>query len=116
MSQGLFIGTYLDEDIDVLVSELLKSRGFRALTTRDAMQLGMPDPDQLAYAAEAGLAILTHNGRDFEELHRQYVDDGRSHSGIIIVAQRSPYEIADRVLQLLDTVAADEMRNQLLYI
>ena len=116
MSQGLFIGTYLDEDEDVLVSELLKSRGFRAITARDAGQLGKSDSDQLAYAAEAGLTLLTHNRADFEELHRQYLADGRSHAGVIIAVRRSPYEIAERLLQLLDAVTADEIQNQLLYI
>ena len=116
MNRALFIETYLDEDVDVLIGELLKSRGFRALTTRDAGQLGKPDADQLAYATESGLTILTHNRADSEELHRQYLANGRSHAGIVIAMRRRPYEIAGRLLQLLDTFTRDEMQNQILYV
>ncbi len=116
MNDCLFIAIYTDEDVNILVGELLKGRGFRAITARDAGQLGKPDQDQLAYAAEASLTVLTHNRADFEELHRQYLTDGRSHAGIIIAVRRSPYGITDRLLQMLDTVTADEMQNQLLYI
>ena len=33
-----FICLYLDEDVNVLVADLLKARGFDALTVRDAGQ------------------------------------------------------------------------------
>ena len=59
---------------------------------------------------------MTHNRGDFEELHRQYIAASRNHGGIIIAVRRRPYEIGDRLLQLLNLITADEMRNQLLYI
>ena len=116
MNDNLFIATYLDEDVHVLVGELLSRRGYRALTTRDAGQLSKLDIDQLAYAAARGMAIVTHNRRDFEELHRQYIDAGQSHAGIIIAAQSPPYELARRLFRLLNALSEDEMRNQLIYI
>ena len=87
-----------------------------AITARDEGQLGKSDAEQLAYAAERGLCIVTHNRGDFEELHRQYIVEGRNHAGIIIAVRRRPYEIGDRLLQLLNLITADEIRNQLLYI
>jgi hypothetical protein len=35
----LFVDLYLDEDVDVLVAELLRSYGFDATTARGANQL-----------------------------------------------------------------------------
>ena len=32
----LFIEVYTDEDVDVLIADLLRARGFSVLTTRDA--------------------------------------------------------------------------------
>jgi len=39
-----------------------------------------------------------------------------THSGIIVVPQKSPYEIVNRVMILLDSMTADEIANQLLYV
>ena len=116
MKDGLFIAIYLDEDVAVLVGELLLRRGFRTLTARDAGRLGKSDDEQLAFATERGMAILTHNRDDFEELHRQYIEAGQPHAGIVIANQPLPYELTQRLLRLLDMLTSDEMRNQLLYI
>ena len=116
MNDGLFTAIYLDEDVHVLVGDLLTTRGFQAITARDAGQLGKSDSEQLAFAADQRRAILTHNRRDFEELHRQYTAEGQSHAGIVIATRRHPYEVAHRLFVLLNTLAADEMQGQLLYI
>jgi len=112
----LFAELYLDEDVSVLVGALLRARGFRTTITRDAGQLGRKDVDQMAYAASHGLVLLTHNRADFEALHRQYLDEGRNHWGIIVAARRDPPLIVANLLRLLNKLTADELRDQLLYI
>ena len=62
------------------------------------------------------MAVLTHNRVHFEELAAAYFTEGRAHSGIIISVQRSPYEIARRMVRILNYVTADEMRNLVRYI
>ena len=74
------------------------------------------DSEQLAYTVERGLCVVTHNREDFQELHLQFIAANQDHTGIIIAALRRPYEVARRLVLLLDRVTADEMRNQLLYI
>jgi predicted nuclease of predicted toxin-antitoxin system len=113
---SIFIHLYLDEDVDVLVATLLRSRGFVATTTNQAGQLGKADAEQLEYAAGQKAAILTHNRTDFEDLAREYFEQGKMHYGIII-AVRNPYpEIVQRLLTILNRTTADEMENQILYI
>lgn len=112
----LFIELYLDEDVDVLVADLVRAKGFLATTTRGDGQVGNNDEEQLAYAISQQKTLLTHNRTDFEQLARRYVAGGLAHYGIIIAVRRSPYEIARRVLVLLNQVTADEMENQLRYI
>lgn len=46
----LFIELYLDEDVSVLVGDLLRARGFMAVTTQEAGQTGQNDEAQLEYA------------------------------------------------------------------
>jgi hypothetical protein len=63
-----FIDLYTDEDVDVLVADLLRGRGFDVFTTREAQQLGRNDAAQLAYATAGQRAFVTHNRVDFEAL------------------------------------------------
>jgi hypothetical protein len=42
--------------------------------------------------------------------------EGQQHSGIIVIPQKNAYEIAQRVAILLNTLTADEIANQLLYV
>jgi predicted nuclease of predicted toxin-antitoxin system len=64
----IFISIYLDEDVNVLLADLLKARGFEAITTREAGQLSKTDEEQLRYAVSQELTLLTHNRVDFEAL------------------------------------------------
>ena len=52
---------YFDEDVSVVVAAILRARGFEVVTTRESGRLGLPDAEQLAFAAGAGRALLTHN-------------------------------------------------------
>lgn len=111
-----FIELYLDEDVDVLIAELVRARGFSATTTREAGQRGALDADQLAYAANHQLAFVTHNREDFKALHEEYAATGRHHSGINIAVRRSPHEIALRLLAILNHLTADELASRIVFI
>ncbi len=112
----LFIDLYLDEDVDVVLSHLVRARGFRVMTTQEAGHVGNTDAEQLAFATDQGKTILTHNRIDFEALARRYFEDKKTHSGIIIAVRRHPKELARRVLILLNSLTADEIENQVRYI
>lgn len=105
---SLFIHLYLDEDVNVLVADLLKARGFDAITARDA--------EQLAYAISQARALVTHNRTDFEELVQAYFASEQMHYGVIFAVRRLPQEIAQRLLAILNQVTADEMQSQVRYI
>lgn len=113
---ALFIELYLDEDVDVLVAELVRAYGFDVLTARDAGQLGREDEDQLAYAVSVGRAVLTHNRSDFAALAEAYYKTGREHYGMMLAFRRTPYEIAHRLMMILNHITADEMKDQVLYL
>ena len=112
----LFAEVYMDEDVSVLVCSLLTARGFKALTTRDAGQLGRSDSSQLEYAAGRGMVFLTHNRADFEAIHEQYLAANKRHWGIIIASRRLPHAIVTNLLRLLNAMTADELCNQLFYV
>lgn len=60
--------------------------------------------------------MLTHNRADFEALHRLYMDADQHHSGIFLAVRGVPHEIARRLLEILDQMTADEMRDHLRYV
>lgn len=111
----IFASLYSDEDIANLVATLLRSRGLDILTTIEAEMAGCSDAAQLAYASSVDRCVLTHNRVDYERLHLKYTQLGQLHSGIIVTPQKTPYEIAKRVGQILDMFTSDEFCNQLLY-
>ena len=113
----LFGSVYVDEDVHVLVGELLRSKGFYAITARDAGMLTQSDDSQLEFATRNGMAILTHNRADYLDLHRRYLEMEIPHSGIIVISRfpESPYWIANEVVDILDQFTADEMENQIFF-
>jgi predicted nuclease of predicted toxin-antitoxin system len=113
---SLFICLYLDEDVNVLIADLLRARGFDVITARDAGQLHATDAEQLAYAISQLRTLVTHNRTDFEELVQSYFDSGQTHYGVIFAVRRPPQEIAQRLLAILNQIASDEMQNQVRYI
>src|SRR5438874_6719083 len=70
---------YADEDFPLGVVEELRRMGHDVLTAQEDGRTSTPDPDILARAHALGRAVLTHNRRHFERLHRQ----GATHSGIL---------------------------------
>jgi predicted nuclease of predicted toxin-antitoxin system len=113
---SLFICLYLDEDVNVLIADLLRARGFDVITARDAKQLHATDAEQLAYAVSQARTLVTHNRTDFEELVQSYFNSRQIHYGVIFAVRRPPQEIAQRLLAILNHVTADEMQNQVRYI
>lgn len=112
----LFIHIYLDEDVDILIAELLRSQGFVATTTQEAGHSEWSDDEQLAYAAAHGMAILTHNRNDFQRRADAYFAQGLVHAGIMIAVRRPAHEVASRLVAVLNQLTADEMRNQVAYL
>jgi hypothetical protein len=87
------------------------------LTTRETQNLGSSDAAQLQFASARQHATLTHNRCDFEQLHEAALRDQRPHAGILIASRRaSDFELARRIMTVLDTFTAEEVANQLLYI
>jgi hypothetical protein len=74
---------YADEDFALTAVEELRRLGHDVLTVQEDGRRGTPDPDVLARAHALGRAVLTHNRRHFERLHRR----GAAHSGILSAKQ-----------------------------
>jgi hypothetical protein len=117
---SLFISLYTDEDVTSELAPALRERGFVAQSAVEAGLLHADDADQLAYAAGHSMAILTCNAEHFVLLALQYAEAARPHAGIIIspeqFSRRRFGELLRLVLRVLNTLAADEMQNCVVYL
>lgn len=112
---SIFASLYMDEDMSALVATLLRSRGLDVTTVPEQSTLGKTDSEQLEFSASLGRCLVTHNRVDFERLHLQFIEEGREHCGIIVVPQKTAYEVVQRVGVLVNTLTVDSINNQLLY-
>ena len=76
---------YADENFPAPTVDTLRRLGHDVVTAREAGQadLGISDEDVLAFAHAHGRAVLTHNRKDFRNLHKA----GHPHSGVILCTE-----------------------------
>jgi len=61
--------------------------------------------------------VFTYNGRDFEVLHKAYLNEGRRHWGMLIGQQNRNLRVtATRVASRLSDLRPEDLRDQLLYV
>jgi hypothetical protein len=110
------IKIYLDADVHTFIAHALRLHGWDVLTTQEAQQREANDLEQIAFAAEQGYAILSYNVRDFPRLHYELVASGPMHGGIIVATQDDPRRNLRALFNLLNTLSAEAMRGQLVYL
>ena len=103
---------HLNEHLSPRVATQLHKHGFDVTTSQEAGLLSEPDDKQLEYVALQKRAIVTFNIRDFSRLHERYLAEGREHWGIIFSTREPIGVLLYRLLRLLHSVSAEELRNQ----
>jgi len=111
MATRLFIALYLDADVSKKIAEAIRAEGFDAIAAVELGQTKLSDEEHLEFAQSPQRAILTHNHDDFARLFDQYWRTGKDHYGIIVSEQLPIGIILKRLLQMLDTISAEEMKN-----
>jgi hypothetical protein len=110
------IKIYLDEDVHTFIAHALRLRGWDVRTTQEAQQREANDLDQIVFATDQGYAILSYNVRDFPRLHYELVANGTTHGGIIVATQDDPRRNLRALFNLLNTLSAEAMCGQLVYL
>ncbi|MBM3934355.1 MAG: hypothetical protein FJ319_08650 [SAR202 cluster bacterium] len=77
---------YLDEDMDAKkLASMLRLSGHEVLETSKAGNKGRSDEEQLRYASDLKMAVMTANVKHFTELHQSWRQRKIRHAGILIV-------------------------------
>ena len=79
----------LDEHINPTVAIQLRRKGCDAISLHEGHHLGLLDPEVLELAAAQRRSIVTYNVIDFEALASQWFARNRSHSGIVLVHEKT---------------------------
>jgi hypothetical protein len=113
------IRLYVDEDAsEHSVVKALRNRGIDVITALDAGMSGAADEAHLAFAISQGRIIYSLNVGHFCRLHGEFLAQNRDHSGIILIPKQR-YSIGEKVrrlMQLIDSSSAEEMRNRLEFL
>jgi len=118
-TEQLFIRIYTDEHITALLTPALRRRGYVAQSCVEANTLGWDDEEQLIYATERGMALMTSDASDFIPMARRWYAIEREHAGIIIAPEFSRRQVGILLrwtLRLLDRLTADELYNNIAYL
>ena len=110
---------YFDEDsMRHSLVRALRSRGIDVITALDVGMIERPDEDHLAYASGQGRVLCSSNAGDYYRLHTELLAMGKSHAGIILIAQQR-YTVGDqmrRILKLIAVRSAADMRDRVEFL
>ncbi len=107
---------HLNEHLSPRLAEQLRKYGFDATSTLELNMVEADDDEQLAYAAANQRAIVTFNHKDFATRHESYLAEGKEHWGIVLSTEETIDVLRHRLLRLLNTVSADELKNQIRWL
>lgn len=76
----------LDEQLSPQIAELLRTVGCDVVAVADRQDLvGLSDRSIVEFAASEGRAVITNNIKDFRPLAAEWLAQGRTHPGLILM-------------------------------
>ncbi len=102
---------YTDHDVSLRLVEVLHGRGYQATAARELGHQRSLDYEHLLLAAQHGWTLLTHNRKDFTELHGAWVHWPRAwglalpptHAGILVLQHALVSSLYEALAALLRT-------------
>jgi predicted nuclease of predicted toxin-antitoxin system len=102
---------YLNEHLSPRLATQLTSYGFDVTSSHGARMLSSDDDEQFALAVSEQRAIVTFNFSDFVRLQERYIAEAKEHWGIILSTEERTGTLLHRLLRLLNSVTADELKT-----
>jgi predicted nuclease of predicted toxin-antitoxin system len=107
---------HLNEHLAWHLAEQLRKLGFDVTSTIELGLLEDDDETQLAFAASQQRAIVSINHQHFAPLHARHLAEGKVHWGIILSTEEPTSVLRRRLLRLLNTLSADDLKNQMRWL
>lgn len=106
----------LNEHLSPRLAVQLCKHGFDVISSQEACLLAESDDKQLEHAASQQRAIVSLNIKDFSLLHEHYLTSQKEHWGIVFSTTEPIGVLLRRLLCLLYSVPAGELKNQILWL
>lgn len=110
---------YLDEDsMDKSLIQALRARNIDVITAFESGMIERVDQDHLDFATTQGRTLFSFNVGDFYRLHSAYLEENKTHAGIILSRQQQ-YSVGEqmrRLLKLIASISADQMKNRVEFL
>ena len=113
---GKQIKLLLDEHVWEGLSAVLANAGYDVLHLNHTGKRGSEDDTVLIFASEQGRAVLTYNTRHFVPLAREWYDNGREHTGVVLSSQIPQGVLLRSTRNLLNTLTAPELHNSVRWL
>ena len=110
------IRLYLDEDVHKKVAVALRLKGYDIVSAHEVQKQSLGDYQQLEYAVAEQRSIFTFNIADFSMLHKEYLNSGKSHFGILLSKQMPLNETIKRLTIFLFMHSAETLKNNIFWI
>lgn len=95
---------------------MLRSHGYDCEAVSELNRKGLPDEQQLEFAASQERLTITHNREDFSEIASDWNKVQKSHGGLILVFRRkSESEVVGALLRILSNYDQDGRKNTIAY-
>ena len=104
----------MDEDL----VDALRSRNIAVLSVADVGMLNRSDEEQLDWARQNNRVLFSFNTRDYYRLHIMLIEQGLSHTGIILAPQQryGVGEILRGLLKLINSRSLEDMQGQVVFL
>lgn len=106
------IKLYLNENLSDEIARRLRAVGVDAVSSHETGMDTQDDYAQMQFAVSQNRAVVTINKKDFKRIHAHYQANGWEHWGIIFCKDIDLVVIYRRLLQLVSTLQAEDIKNQ----
>jgi len=98
----------VDEDLSEAIAVILRAAGAYAVHVREIGLSGADDREVLDEAARRGCCVVTRNRNDFLVLTEFYFQEGRAHSGVLVVPRSYPGNEPQRIAKAIQALIKDQ--------
>ncbi len=110
------IHVYLNENLSWRISRALRGYGYDVISSHESDMDTESDEEQFEFAVSQRRAIVTNNFRDFAALHQQYMDEQKSHYGIVFTTKCPLSTMIRRLRNFLEAISQEEFINQIRWL